>query len=144
MKSVSDGAYRLVSAGLGVAFAVVGAVFLLAPDAVLALFDGWSRALGLATFGGPADPFFVALAVAYMYLVTVLAWSMFRHPRDRAPAGLLIQAKLASAIVSFGLCLLRQPHLLLLANGVVDGAIAGAVLLLVHGRAPRAAVGRAA
>ncbi len=134
MKAMSERGYRIVSAGLCAAFALVGTVFLLAPDAVLALFDGWSRRPGLPAFGGPADPFFIALAVAYMYVVTVLAWAMFRHPRDTAAARLLAQAKLASAAVSFGLCVLRQPYLVLLVNGVVDGGIGAFVLLLLRAR----------
>ena len=142
--TVSDGSYRLASAGLCAAFALVGAVFLLAPDAVLTLFDGWSRALGLATLDAPADPFFVALAVAYMYLVTLHAWSMYRHPHDPSAARLLIQAKLASAVLSFALCALRRPYLILLVNGVVDGSIAGLVVMLARGRAARPGAGRAA
>ncbi len=138
---VSDGFYRVVSAGLCAAFALVGAIFLLAPDAVLAFFDGWARRMGGLGPAGPADPFFVALAVAYMVVVTILAWAMFRHPRDTAAPRLLAQAKLASSLASFGLCALRQPYLILLANGVVDGAIAALVLLLARARgADRASV----
>lgn len=122
--------YRAVSGALCASFAVVGALFLLLPQAVLGLFDGWSGRLGLATFAGPADPFFLVLAVAYMVLVTTLAWSMFRNPRDAASPRLLIQAKWTSALLSFGVFLLRQPHLILLVNGIVDGAIGAFVLLL--------------
>ncbi len=122
--------YRGISGALGACFALVGALFLLVPGAVLSVFDGWSRQLGLATFAGPADPFYLVLAVAYMYVVTVLAWSMYRHPRDTASAGLLAQAKLASALLSFGVFFLRQAHLILLVNGIVDGAIGLLVLFL--------------
>lgn len=122
--------YRVTSGVLCAAFALVGALFLLAPGAVLALFDRWSAALGLATFGAAADPLFPALAVAYMTVVTALAWSMARHPRDDASPRLLVLAKSASSLVSFGLFLLRQPHLVLLLNGLVDGGIALLVLLL--------------
>ncbi|HEX9107350.1 MAG TPA: hypothetical protein VF832_08975 [Longimicrobiales bacterium] len=122
--------YRAASDALCASFALVGALFLLAPDAVLAFFDRLSAALGMATFGGAADPFFPALAVAYMAVVTTLAWSMARHPRDDASPRLLVLAKGASSLVSFALFLLRQPHLVLLLNGVVDGGIALLVLAL--------------
>ncbi len=122
--------YRATSAVLCATFALVGALFLLIPDAVLQLFDRWSGRLGLATFAGPAQPFFLALAVAYMAVVTTLAWSMARHPRDAAAPRLLMQAKAASALVSLGLFLLRQPQLVLVVNGIVDGGIALLVLLL--------------
>ncbi len=121
--------YRAVSMVLCAAFAVVGLLFLLVPSYVLALFDRWSSDVGLATFAGDAG-FFVVLAVAYMYLVTLLAWSMARSPGDPAPARLLVHAKLASSLLSFACFLLGRPHLLFLVNGLVDGAIAAGVVLL--------------
>lgn len=130
MRRESGGLYRLAAGALCGAFALVGALFLLAPNAVLSIFSGWSGRLGLATFAGPADPFFVALAVAYMCVVTVLAWGMYRDPRDAVSPRLLVQAKWASCIVSLGLFLLRQHHLVLLVNAVVDGGIAVLVWLL--------------
>jgi hypothetical protein len=134
--------YRAVSGLLCAAFALVGAAFLLVPDAVLSLFDGWSRSVGLATSAGAPGEFYVVVAVAYMYLVTVLAGSMARDPQDPTPARLLVHAKLASSLLSFGVFFLRQPHLLLLVNGIVDGSIAGLVVFLRAGRgavAPRGA-----
>ena len=73
---------------------------------------------------------FRALAVAYMYVVTSLAWMMYRRPTEPIWPALLAHAKLASAAVSFLLLVLHGPYLAYLANGVVDGAIGAAVLLL--------------
>ena len=115
------------------AFALVGVIFLLAPGAVLSLFDRWSLALGLAGSAGVPEPFFIVLAVAYMVVVTGLAWSMYRDPRDAASARLLVQAKMASAVLSLGMFFLRQPLLILLANGLVDGTVGLLVLLLRKG-----------
>ncbi len=126
--------YRRLSGALCAAFALVGALFLLLPNTIIQLFDRWSGALGLATFASDAG-FFVALAVAYMYLVTLLAWAMARDPADPAPARLLVHAKLASSLISFALFLGARPHLLFLVNGVVDGAIALGVVLLRSARA---------
>ena len=107
-------------------FAVVGAIFLFLPGGTLALFNSFSERLGLAR--GPAEgSFFVVLAAAYMAVVTVLAWRLFRSPEDRASAGLLVLAKLASSALSFALFVASARWLILLVNGVVDGAIGLAV-----------------
>jgi succinate dehydrogenase/fumarate reductase cytochrome b subunit len=76
------------------------------------------------------------LAVAYMYIVTLLAWMMFRRPADPVWPALLAQAKFASALVSILLFALAGPYLVYAANGVVDGLIGVAVLLLRRHLAP--------
>lgn len=137
MKRPSERLYRTVSGAFCAAFALVGVLFLLAPGAVLSFFDAWSRRAGLAGFAGEPGELYVVLAVAYMYIVTRLAWSMFRHPGDPGPARSLVHAKVASAVLSLGVFLLRQPHLILLVNGIVDGSIGVVVMLLLRGRAVR-------
>lgn len=129
-----DPLYRALAGFLCVSFALVGLLFLVLPRAVLSIFDAWSLAVGLARSDAGPGELFVVLAGAYMYLVTALAWSMFRHPRELAPACLLVQAKLASALLSFAVFFLRHPHLVLLVNGIVDGCIGGLVLLLLMRR----------
>ncbi len=66
--------YRLASLALAAGFAAAGLVFLLFPDETLSL--------GQGTVGTEAakNRFFLILASAYMYLVTTLAWSMYRRP----------------------------------------------------------------
>ena len=129
--------YRVVSGGLCAAFVLVGAAFLLAPGRLLSVFDAWSRDLGMATSAGEPGELYVVLAVAYMYVVSRLAWSMYRDPEDPRPARLLVHAKAASAALSFAVFFLRQPHLILLVNGIVDGAIAVLVVLLLRGSTAR-------
>ncbi len=119
-----------VGAALAIAFAAVGCIFVLAPGRLLAFFDALSRRSGLAAFPGPVDRFWLVLAAAYMYVVTVLAWSMFRRPADPVYPRLLAHAKLCSAALSLAAFVLFVPHLLLLANGVVDGAIGVLALAL--------------
>lgn len=129
--------YRAIGLTLAAVFAVVGGVFLIIPGEMLRFFNAVSRRLGMAE--GPTGPsFFGALAGAYMYVVTVLAWLMFRSPGDRIYARLLGQAKLASAALSFLLFALQAPWLIYLANGIVDAAL-GAFVLAVSARAGRAA-----
>lgn len=138
MTPARRGLYRAASGVLCAAFIVVGAAFLLVPARLLAVFDAWSRRVGLATSAGEPGELYVVLAVAYMYVVSLLAWSMYRHPEDPRPARLLVHAKAASAALSFAVFCFRQPHLVLLVNGIVDGAIAGLVVLLLAGSAARA------
>ena len=129
--------YRTFSLGLAVVFAVVGAIFLLIPEAMLAFFNGLSRRLGMIE--GPAgSSFFVALAGAYMVVVTVLAWRMFRSPREMIYPRLLALAKLASAALSFLMFALRAPWLIFMVNGIVDGAL-GVMVLVLSARVRRVA-----
>ena len=122
--------YRTASLIMAVVFAVVGLLFLSCSDGVLAFFNRVSDAIGFP--GGPehAAGFYLGLAVGYMYLVTVIAFMMWRYPRDRVLPLLLINGKAASAILSLGLFVFQQPLLIYATNAVVDGAIAVGVLFL--------------
>jgi len=122
----------LAGLGFAVAFAAVGALFLAVPGGVLAFADGLSRRAGLAGFPAAGDRFWLVLAGAYMYVVTVLAWGMWRHPDDPAHPRLLAHAKLASAGLSVAAFIIYLPHLVFLANGAVDGAIGLAALALAR------------
>jgi hypothetical protein len=124
--------YRGASWTLAAAFALTGGLFLFFPALVAGFFNGLGSAMNLP----PAPPddagVFHALSTAYMAVVTLLAWRMVRYDGDRFAPSLLLQAKAASALLSFGLFLFRQPHAILLANGIVDGALALLVLLLIR------------
>jgi hypothetical protein len=121
--------YRAFSLTMAVVFAVVGGIFLLIPEPMLAFFNAASRRLGMVE-GPTGVSFFVALAGAYMYIVTVLAWRMYRSPGERIYPRLLAQAKLASAALSFLLFALQAPWLIYLVNGIVDAALGFAVLAM--------------
>lgn len=124
--------YRTSALLLAAAFAAVGLVFLAAPGVVAALFDSIGRQVGArgAPPGDVDSGLLRALAVAYMYVVTLLAWMMYRRPAEAAWPTLLARAKLASAAISFLLVALDGLFLVYLINGIVDGAIGAAVLLL--------------
>ncbi len=115
---------RLTGAGLAVTFAVVGLVFVAIPSKVLAAFNWLADGLGWPASTTQVYTLYLALALAYMYLVTLLAWQMVRHPDMRVFPWLLVQAKAASAIICLGLFALQEQYLIYLANFVVDGAIA--------------------
>jgi hypothetical protein len=104
-------------------FAVVGGLFVLLPGGTLAFFNSASRRLGMVE--GPVEAsFFVVLAGAYMFVVTVLAWRMSRSPLEKIYPLILGQAKLASSLLSFLMFAIHAPWLILLVNGIVDGALA--------------------
>lgn len=111
---------------LALSFAVVGMQFLLAPDATLASLDATG-----AYFGDfPATPatgarLWLALSVAYMLLVTLLAWLAQRDlARARPYLALLFAGKASSSLIALLAYRTVSPTFPYLANFVVDGAIA--------------------
>lgn len=112
-----------IGALLAAAFAVTGFIFLLRPGEVLAWFDRQSWRLGLAALPPRPGSLWLVLAVAYMYVVTVLAWGIWRHPAEPLYPRLLAHAKLCSALLSAAAFALTIPHLIFLANALVDGAL---------------------
>lgn len=121
--------YRGIALALSVSFAVVGVLFLVIPGSILSFFDGLSEGLGLAA-GHEKPGFFLVLAVAYMYLVSLLAFQMFRSPGVRIYPVLLMNAKFASAFLSALFFFIDAPLLVYLVNAVVDGAIGCIALAL--------------
>ena len=139
MHERSRASYRAFSFGLVLVFALVGGVFLFLPREMLTFFNAVSRRLGMIE--GPAErSFFGVLAAAYMYVVTVLAWCMFRFPGEKTYPLILGQAKIASSLLSFLMFFFQAPWLIYLVNGIVDGGL-GLVVLMMFLRV-RAAAGR--
>jgi hypothetical protein len=126
---------RLTGASLAVSFAFVGMVFLLVPGRVLALFNTAGDVLGLPASPTDAFTLYLALAVGYMYVVTVLAVQMTRRPQVTAYPWVLVQAKAASALVCLVLFVAQDHYLVYLANAAVDGTIA-ALVWMIAVRAP--------
>jgi hypothetical protein len=123
-------AYKTFSLILAVIFAVVGLSFLAAPARVIGMFNGLSSSFGLEAAPATGFNFYLALAVAYMYLVTVLAVLMYLHPGKAAYPLLLFHGKIASAALSFLLFFVHMPFLLYLGNGIVDGGIGITALII--------------
>ena len=122
--------YRNASFVLMLLFAITGILFLGLPDKVLAFFNALSP-----TFAMPQSPlvgwnFFVILTAGYMYLVTVLAFLMFKHPENRYFPLLLMQAKLVSSFLSLALFVAQAHYLIYLVNFLIDGVIGAGVLAL--------------
>jgi len=115
--------YRLVSIILMFLFAVTGLLFLFIPDQVLTLFNNFSASLGMPESPVTGLNFYLILAVGYMYLVTVLAFLMYRNPENRYFPQLLAHAKIASSLLSLALFLLHAHYLIYLVNFIIDGFI---------------------
>ena len=131
--------HRYVGLGASVVFALVGLAFLLLPGQVVNLFNLLSLHVGLPPAPEHSAGLYDILAGAYMYLVTVLAFGIYREPHNPVYSSFLISAKAASAVLSILFFALDHPYLIFLTNAVVDGSIAGGFLtlriLLKRGRA---------
>jgi hypothetical protein len=122
--------YRLAGLCLAMTFAVVGMLFLLLPGEVIVFFNGISLPVGFEPLSAEGAGFYRVLAVGYMYVVTLLAWFMYRVPANRFAPLLLVNAKLASSMLSFLFFFAVHGALIFLVNGIVDGLIGGGVLTL--------------
>ena len=115
----------MTGCSLAVTFAVVGADIRGHPRQGARRIQLAGRRAGLAGVDHASRTPSISLsALGYMYVVTLLAWQMARHPEVRVFPWLLVHAKAASAVVCLGLFALQEQYLLYLANFVVDGAIA--------------------
>lgn len=119
--------YRPAALALTAGFLIVGALFLVFPDGVLTFFNRLSRPLGMPEAPLVGRSLFLILASGYMYLVSLLAWLMFRHPDNKTFPMLLAQGKLATSLLSLAFFLFHGPFLIYLVNFVIDGFIAAGV-----------------
>jgi hypothetical protein len=124
-------AFRLFSLSMAGVFIIVGGIFLFGPRFVYTFFNDVSLRLNLTPAPEVGANFFLILTSAYMYVVALLAFFIYRHPQEKRLSLLLCQAKLFSALVSLGFWLLLQPFLMYLTNAIVDGSI-GAIYGLAY------------
>jgi len=119
--------YRAAALALTAGFLIVGALFLIVPDGILTFFNHMSGPLGLPEAPPVGRSFFLILASGYMYMVSLLAWLMFRHPENRTFPLLLAQGKLVTSLLSLIFFVFHRPFLIYLVNFCVDGLIAAGV-----------------
>jgi hypothetical protein len=123
--------YRGISLIMTILFAATGILFLAWPDS-LTLFFNQVSFLGEMQASPVSDgSFYLVLAAGYMYLVTILAFLMFKYPGNRYFPLLLIHGKLASSLLSLFLFLLRAPYQIFMANFIVDGII-GIIVIIMY------------
>lgn len=111
---------------LAATFAVVGLLFLFAPDGVLAFGDALGARLGAFA---PAPPtgakLWLSLGVSYMAIITALAYLTSRNPRANRGLMLLLSfGKAWSSWTSLAFFLADSPVFIYLLNFIVDGSLA--------------------
>ena len=125
--------YRTFSLTMLVVFVAVGILFLTVPGGVLGFFNSLSAGIGLSAAPTEVGYFYLGLAVAYMALVSTLAFLMLRHPSNHYFPMLLAVGKLSSSVLSLVFFILVQRSLICLTNFFVDGAIGTAAVLFAVG-----------
>jgi hypothetical protein len=122
--------YKTISFILMLLFAITGILFLGLPDKVMVFFNILSSSFGMLPAPAIGWSFFQILAVGYMYMVTILAFFMFKDPDNHYFPLFLMHAKLASSILSLAAFLLQSHYLIYLTNFIIDGVIGIVVLAL--------------
>jgi len=105
-------------------------MFLFIPDGVLSFFNYISSRIGMEQAPLQGKGFFLILGAGYMYLVSLLAYMMYRCPENRYFPLLLANGKLASSVLSLYMFLTHKHYLIYAANCIVDGTIGAGVLLM--------------
>lgn len=115
--------YKIFSLSSSIIFFIVGFIFLLIPSRVLVFFNTLSGYFGMAPSPVIGPNFYIVLAVAYMYLVALLAFLMYRNPENKHFPLLLANGKLASSLLSLYIFSFHQLFLIFIVNCIVDGLI---------------------
>ena len=122
--------YRPVSLSLAIIFGFVGLLFLFMPEEILVFFNNLSLIIGFPKSPVHDTSVYVVLAVGYMYLVTLLAYFMYKNPENTVYPFFLVNGKAASSILSLLIFVFSMPYLIFLTNALVDGLIALGVFML--------------
>jgi hypothetical protein len=123
--------YKPVSLIFCIIFAIVGALFLFIPDAVLEFFNTLSEYFTMPMMTIDGFGFYQLLAVGYMYGVTLIAFLMYRHPENLRYPFLLIHCKFASSLLSLIYFVFLGSYLMFLVNFAIDGSI-GIIVLFYY------------
>lgn len=115
--------YRSISLAMTVIFIIVGGIFLFLPELVIEFFNNLSIYFGLEKLRATVDNLYIVLSVSYMYLVSIIAYSMYKKPEEKIYPILLAHAKLASSILSLYFVFTRGYYLIYIVNFIVDGLI---------------------
>ncbi len=115
--------YRVASLALAVIFAAVGILFMTLPDGVITFFNTISSPFGMPDSPLTGFNFYLVLAAGYMYVVTVLAFMMYRFPEKIHFPLLLTHAKFASSVLALALFLFQTGCLIYITNFIVDAFI---------------------
>jgi hypothetical protein len=119
---------------LAASFAVVGILFIVAPDGVLDVISDFGNWLPFGEFTRApetTEQFWLALAFAYMVVIAGICVVVQLDVVRYRPLLLVLAAgKTASSLAALGFYLFDQDVFIYLLNFVVDGFLAGVALLL--------------
>jgi hypothetical protein len=120
----------LTMRGLAVGFAVVGALFIAAPDGVLGVLDDVGDALGSFSEAPDTDlKLWLALGFAYMTVITGIALLVSTDVRRYRPLLLVLATgKAASSLAAGAFFVFDEDVFAYLANFVVDLSLVGVAL----------------
>jgi hypothetical protein len=124
--------YRFTLRAFAISFALVGTLFLLAPDATIRSLNGTGELLGdFAPAPVSELRFWLTLAAAYMLLVTILAWGAQRDLRRyRHLLPILAAGKGSSSLIALFFYWFSSDAFVYLLNFLVDGSITLTVLAI--------------
>ena len=120
--------YRFISLILAIVFGSVGLIFLFISDGVIEFFNSIAALAGMKLSPTSGVNFYLILAIGYMYLVSLIAFMMYKYPDNRYFPLLLSNAKIASSILSLYFFIWHQPYLIYITNCLIDGSIGGVAL----------------
>jgi len=120
--------YRTFSLLMVFIFAVVGFIFLFLTNGVLVFFNSIAAHVGMKQSPVEGVNFYLILASGYMYMVSMLAYMMYKHHDNHYFPFLLANAKIASSVLSLCFFILHQPYPIYIVNCIVDGSIGLLVL----------------
>jgi hypothetical protein len=128
-----DRAERLVVLtlrGLAVCFAVVGLLFIITPNGVLGRMDDVGNWIGSFSTAPPSDEkLWLALAFAYMTVITGIAWLVSTDVGRYRPFLLVLAAgKAASSLAAGAFYVFHDDVFIYLLNFLVDGSLVFTVL----------------
>jgi hypothetical protein len=117
---------------LALSFALVGTLFIVAPDGVLDAISDLGDAIGdFTTAPETTEQFWLALGFAYMVVIAGICLVVsFDVVRYRPLLLVLAAGKAASSLTTLGFYLFDTDVFAYLLNFLVDGFLAGAALLL--------------
>ena len=126
----SDNVIALIHRVLAWTFAVVGLMFLVAPNGVVHSINAVGSIFRIFPPAPDSDlRIWLGLAVGYMVMVTMLAWQISVAPRaNRSLMPFLAAGKLTSSFTSLLFFVFHQAAFLYLLNFLVDGSIVLVVL----------------
>jgi hypothetical protein len=116
---------------MAIGFAITGFFFIAWPDGTLARLTEFGDNFGDFTPAPETDErLWLSLGFAYMVVITALAWIASTDPVRHQPMLLALAAGKAASSVTSLVFFAQDDVFVYLLNGIVDGSLVGAALLL--------------